>query len=179
MDTPILADVTDNWWILAVRGGLAVLFAITAFLWPGLTLAALVLIWGIFALVDGIGAIVAGVRARLWSLVAFGIIAALAGLYALISPAVTALALIIVIGAWAIARGIFEIVAAVRLREELTNEWLLVFSGVASVLLGMVMLFFPGAGALSLVWLIGIQALVVGILMLGLAFRLRRTVVAR
>jgi len=144
-----------------------------AFFWPLATLSALVLLWGAFALVDGIFAIVVGARSRWWSVLVFGAVGVLAGLVTLFLPGITALALLIVVGAWAIARGVFEIVAAIRLRRELTGEWILIVSGIASIGLGALMMLFPGAGALALVWLIGLQALVAGVLMVALAFRLR------
>ncbi len=169
----VLRAMTRHWWVLAVRGLAAVLFGIGAFLWPGLTLAVLVLLWGAYALVDGVAAVVAGARARWWSLLIVGLIGIVAGAFTFFRPGITAVALLIVIAAWAIARGIFEIVAAVRLRKELPNEWLLILSGLASVAFGVLAALFPGAGALSIVWLIGIYALAVGILLLVLGFRLR------
>jgi uncharacterized membrane protein HdeD (DUF308 family) len=172
-DLSILGAVTSNWWVLALRGAIAILFAVCAFLWPGLTLGVLVILWGAFALFDGVAAVMAGFQARWWALVIFGVLSIAAGAYALFQPGITALALLFVIAMWAIARGIFEIAAAIALRKELSNEWLLILSGVVSIAFGLFVAMFPGAGALSVVWLIGIQALAVGILFLGLAFRLR------
>ncbi len=170
----LLVSAGRNWWTLLIRGIVAVIFALMAFFWPLTTLSVLVLLWGAFAIVDGVFAIVAGARTRWWSVLLFGVLGVLAGLVALLLPGITALVLLIVIGAWAIARGIFEIVAAIRLRRELTGEWILVVSGIVSIALGSLMVLFPGAGALALVWLIGLQALVAGMLMLALAFRLRQ-----
>lgn len=170
---PILAGVARNWWILALRGLLAVLFAFCAFMWPGLTLGVLVLLWGAFAIVDGVVAIAAGASSRWWSQLLFGVLGVAAGVIALFMPGVTAFALLMVIAAWAIVRGVFEIVAAIRLRKELTGEWLLILAGAASVVFGVLMVMYPAAGALAVVWLIGLQALVAGILLFALAFRLR------
>lgn len=172
-DLPILRVVASNWWTLALRGVAAVLFAVCAFLWPGLTLGVLVILWGVFALVDGIMALVAGMQAHWWSIVVFGLLGTVAGVYTLFRPAITALALLFVIAIWAIARGVLEIAAAIALRKELSNEWLMILSGLVSIVFGVMVAAFPGAGALSIVWLIGVQALVVGILLLALAFRLR------
>lgn len=169
----MLIGIVGNWWMLALRGLFAVLFAVCAFIWPGLTLGVLVLLWGAFALVDGVLAIVVGARTRWWSLVVVGLVGVAAGVFTLFQPGITALALLMVIAVWAILRGTFEIAAAIRLRRELTNEWMLILSGAASLLFGVLVLLFPGAGALSVVWLIGAYALVVGALLLGLAFRLR------
>ena len=169
----MLAEVAGSWWTFLLRGIAAVLFAIAAFVWPGLTLTVLVLFWGAFALVDGVVAIAAGARARWWSVLFLGVIGVLAGLVALFMPGITALALVLVIASWAVLRGILEIAAAMRLRRELTGEWLLVLGGAASVVLGILMFLFPGAGALAVVWLIGLQALIAGIVLIALAFRLR------
>ena len=172
--TSMLADAARNWWTLLFRGILAVAFALMAFFWPIATLWALVLLWGAFAFVDGVFAIVAGARVHWWSVLVFGLFGVLAGLIAWFMPGITALALLMVIAAWAIVRGVFEIVAAIQLRRELTGEWVLILSGAASIAFGVLMVLFPGAGALALVWLIGLQAFVAGILMFALAFRLRR-----
>jgi uncharacterized membrane protein HdeD (DUF308 family) len=171
---PLINVAAKNWWTFLLRGILAVLFGLMAFLWPGLTLGVLILVWGAFAFADGIFAIVSGVRSRWWTFVFFGALGVAAGLIAFVMPGITALALLMVIGAWAIVRGVFEIVAAVRLRKEITGEWALALAGAASVVLGGMMIGFPGAGALALVWLIGLQAFIAGVLMFALAFRLRR-----
>ena len=170
----LLAGAARNWWVLAIRGVVAVLFGICAFIWPGLTIAVLVLLWGAFALVDGIFAIVSGASSRWWSLVAFGVLGVIAGLVALFMPGITAFALLMVIAAWAIVRGVLDIVAAIQLRRELTGEWLLALGGVASIVFGILIVMFPLSGALAVVWLIGLQALIVGVVLIALAFRLRR-----
>jgi uncharacterized membrane protein HdeD (DUF308 family) len=170
---PLLQMVASSWWVLALRGALAVFFALGAFLWPGLTLLVLVVLWGAFALMDGLMAVVVGARMRWWSILIFGLVGVAAGVLTFLRPGITALALISLIGAWAIIRGVFEVAAAIRLRKEISNEWLLILSGLASFVFGVLVLLFPGAGALSLVWLIGIYALLIGILLFTLAFRLR------
>jgi uncharacterized membrane protein HdeD (DUF308 family) len=172
--TPLLVGASRHWWVLALRGVAAVLFAICAFIWPGLTLAVLVVLWGAFAFVDGIFAVVSGASTRWWSLLLLGILGIVAGLIALFMPGITAFVLLIVIASWAIVRGSLEIAAAIQLRKELTGEWLLILAGVASIVFGILILLFPASGALAVVWLIGLQALVIGILEIALAFRLRR-----
>jgi uncharacterized membrane protein HdeD (DUF308 family) len=173
VDTPFLTGVASNWWILALRGFVAVLFGLSAFVWPGLTLSVLVILWGAFALVEGVAAIVAGARTHWWPLVLIGVVGVLAASFALFQPAITAIALLLLIASWAIVRGVFEIVAAIRLRKELSHEWLLILGGLASIALGVLVMLFPGAGALSVAWLIGVYAFTTGILLLALAFRLR------
>jgi len=149
--------VTRNWWALALRGVVAVLFGIVALIWPGVTLAALVLLWGAYALVDGVSSIAyafgAGTTFR-WLLVFEGFAGIAASLVALIWPGLTALALLYVIAAWAIVTGSFEIVQAFELRKAVENEWLLGLSGLASVLFGALLVFSPGTGALAVLWLI-------------------------
>ena len=171
---PLLLAVSRSWWMLVLRGVLAILFAICAFIWPGLTLGVLVLLWGAFAVVDGVVAIASGISARWWTLAGFGVLGVAAGLIALFRPGITALVLLMVIAAWAIVRGVFEIIAAIRLRKELTGEWLLIVAGIASIALGILMVLFPGAGAVALVWIIGLQALIAGVLLTALGLRLRR-----
>lgn len=170
---PLLAVASENWWALLIRGIAAVLFAILAFVWPGLTVAALVLLWGAYAIVDGIFAVVWGARSRWWSLLMLGILGVVAGLVALFMPGMTALILLMFIAAWAVVRGILEIAAAIRLRREITGEWLLILAGLLSVAFGILLMLFPGAGAIAVVWLIALWALVSGILFISLAFRVR------
>ena len=173
---PVLAR---NWWALAIRGLAAILFGVLAFVWPGITLWALVLLFGSYMLVDGIFAIIAAVRAarreaRWWLLLIEGVLGVLAGLVAFFWPGLTALALLYFIAAWAIVTGILEIVGAIRLRQEIVGEWALGLSGALSLLFGVLLVVIPSpAGLLSLVWLIGAYALAFGVLLLVLAFRLR------
>jgi uncharacterized membrane protein HdeD (DUF308 family) len=167
-----------NWWVLALRGVLAILFGLAAIFWPGLTLVALVFLFGAYALIDGIGALLVAVGGgsrvgSRWLLVLEGVVGILAGIAAFIWPGITAFVLLILIAAQAVVTGIFELVAAIRLRREIEGEWLLGLSGVASIIFGVLMFAFPGAGALAVVWLIGAYALVFGVLMLVLAFRVR------
>jgi uncharacterized membrane protein HdeD (DUF308 family) len=171
--SPLLSGIAGAWWVVAIRGVVSVLFGLCAFIWPGLTLTMLVLLWGAFAFVDGIAAAFAGAHARWWTLLIVGLVGIAAGVVTVFWPGITTFALLIVIAWWAIARGIFEIAAALRLRNEIAREWLLVIDGIVTLAFGLFVLLFPTAGALSIVWLIGLQALVVGVLMLALSFRLR------
>jgi uncharacterized membrane protein HdeD (DUF308 family) len=166
--------ISRRWWVLALRGLIAVVFGVCALLWPAVTFAVLVLLWGAYSVVDGIIAVATGVWGRWWSLVFFGVIAIAVGLFALFRPGITGLALLLLIAAWAMVRGAFEIVAAVQLRKALSNEWLLILSGALSIVFGILIALFPGAGILAVVWLIGAYALIIGVLLLVLSFRLRR-----
>jgi len=170
--------LTRNWWILALRGLAAVLFGILAFFWPGITLLSLIYLFGAYALVNGILAFVVASRSpkgypRFGSLIFEGILSIAAGVIAFFVPGITALALLVLIAAWAIITGIFEIVAAVRLRKVIANEWLLVLAGLASIGFGVLLLIWPGAGALAMTLWIGAFAFVFGILLIALAFRMR------
>ena len=167
-----------NWWLLALRGLVAVLFGVLAFMWPGATLITLVWLFGAFALVNGVLSLVLAAKTpkgypKVGSLILGGLIGILAGLLAFVMPGITALGLLILIAAWAIATGVMELVAAVRLRKIINNEWLLVLAGIASVVFGILLLFQPAAGALVLIWWIGAWALLSGILLMILAFRMR------
>ncbi len=175
----MLTLLTMNWWALAIRGVFAVLFGVLAFVWPGLTLTVLVLLFGAYAIADGLFAIVAALSssdraARWWTLLLQGVLGVIAGLVTFLWPGITTLFLLYLIAFWAIFTGGFQIAAAIRLRKELTGEWLLALGGAASIAFGVLLLLFPGAGALAVVWWIGAYAIVFGVLLLTLALRLRR-----
>jgi len=174
----MIATLSRNWWVLAIRGVAAILFGIGAFVWPGITLAVLVLLFGAYALVDGIFAVIAGIsvrkeQERWWMMLLSGLAGIVIGIVTFLSPGITALVLLYFIAAWSIVTGAFEIAAAIRLRKEIEGEWLLALAGLASLIFGILLVVLPGPGALALIWLIGVYALLYGILMLALAFRLR------
>jgi uncharacterized membrane protein HdeD (DUF308 family) len=163
-----------HWWVLLLRGLIAILFGIMAFAWPGVTLAALVLLWGAYALVDGIFEVIAGVRGKWWGLVLLGILGIAAGVLTFMWPGITAIALLWVIAVWAIVIGIMQISAAIRLRKEVEGEWLWILTGILTVILGVLLIARPGAGALSVLWLIGWFAIAWGILLCILAFKVKK-----
>ncbi|HKP53953.1 MAG TPA: HdeD family acid-resistance protein [Chloroflexia bacterium] len=167
-----------NWWLFVLRGALAVLFAMLALFWPSLAIEALVLLFGAYALVDGVFAVAAGLerigkQKYWWALVIQGLLGIATGIITFLWPGITALVLLTFIGVWATITGVMEVVAAVQLRKEIEDEWLLGISGVVSVLFGLYVLIFPGLGALSLIWLIATYAFIIGILLIILGFRLR------
>jgi uncharacterized membrane protein HdeD (DUF308 family) len=147
---------------------------LTLFL-PGITLVTLVLLFGAYALVDGVFNVIAFFRvaSHQWALLIEGVVGIVAGVITFAMPAITAIALLYLIAFWAILTGIFEIVAGIRLRKAIANEWLLLMMGVLSLLFGFLILFAPGAGALAIMLWIGAYALVFGVFLLALAFRLR------
>ena len=173
----MLVVYTRSWWALVLRGLTAIGFGVLAFVWPQITLTALVA----YALVDGAFAIAAGFKShgdnkRWWVLLLEGILGVAAGLVAFLVPGITALALLILIAAWAMVTGAFEIAAAIQLRKHIKGEWLLALAGVASVLFALALLFNPAAGALALVWLIGAYSIVFGVLLIVLGVRLHSLV---
>jgi uncharacterized membrane protein HdeD (DUF308 family) len=170
--------LAKNWWLLLLRGIAAIIFGLLTFAWPGLTLLTLILFYAAFALVDGVLAIIAaitgGAPAPRWWLAIVGLLGIAAGLLTFLVPGLTALVLLYFIAGWAIATGLLEIVGAIKLRKEIDNEWLLILGGIISVLFGVSMMLEPGAGALALVWIIGAYSLIMGVIFVALAFRLRK-----
>jgi uncharacterized membrane protein HdeD (DUF308 family) len=174
----MLHALAKCWWVLLLRGIAAIAFGVLAFIWPGLTLVTLVLLYGAFALVDGVLALFAAFTGGAkpvptWWLVVVGLIGIAAGLVTFMWPGITAILLVLFIGAWAVVHGIFEIIGAIQLRKEIDNEWMLILGGALSVLFGAVVLIAPGAGALGLVWVIATYSIIFGILFVALALRLR------
>jgi uncharacterized membrane protein HdeD (DUF308 family) len=172
------ARLAYNWTAIALRGAVAIAFGILALLLPGLTLAALILLFAAYALVDGVSHVITGIRQGSggrpdWLMIAGGIVAIVAGIIAAILPGITALALLTLIGAWAIVTGVTEVAAAYRLRKEIRGEWLLALDGIVSILFGIYLWVFPGAGAMTIVWVIAFYAIFSGIVLLGLAWRMR------
>lgn len=174
----MLLSLARNWWILLLNGLCAILFGVLAFAWPGLVLDTLIILFGVYCVADGVTAVMASFtkdeRGQSWLMMLLGGLLSIAsGVVAFAWPGLTAFILLIMMGAWAILRGVFEIIAAVHLRKVLQNEWLLAIAGLISILFGIAILARPNLGALAVVWMIGSLAIAKGVLLAMLAFRLR------
>jgi uncharacterized membrane protein HdeD (DUF308 family) len=176
--TPVLHAVASTWWMWLIRGLAAILFGLLAFTWPGLTWITIAILFGAYALVDGVFAIIAAVRAaqhqqRWWPFLLEGIVGIVIAAITWYDIRITLAALYLTIAAWAFITGILEIVAAVQLRKHISNEIWLIIGGIASIAFGVLLLLFPIIGALTVIYIIAAYAIVFGIIMISFAFRLR------
>jgi uncharacterized membrane protein HdeD (DUF308 family) len=175
-----MAVLTQYWRMLLVRGIAALVFGILAIVWPDLTVVVLVLLFGAYALVDGVSVLIAvltksdGTAGRRGWLTVIGIVSVASGLVTFAWPGITALVLLYVIASWAIVKGVVEMVVAVRYRREMRREWLLALVGVLSVAFGLSLMVWPGDGALALTWVIGWFAIMTGVVVIGEGLRVRR-----
>jgi uncharacterized membrane protein HdeD (DUF308 family) len=170
--------MTQNWWAMALRGLLAVLFGIAAFMAPGIMLWMLVALFGGYALADGIFALISAFRRdvraeRWWALLFEGVTGIAIGVLTFVWPRLTAMGLLYMIAFWAIMTGVFEVITAVRLRHEIRGEWMMALIGILSIALGFLMVAFPLAGAISVVLMIGAFVFATGALMIALGFKMR------
>lgn len=177
----MLDTLTRYWWVVTVRGVSAVLFGLMALIWPSITVTVLVLLFGAYSFVDGVFTLASAAFGRpkpteanrIW-LVLSGVAAIFVGVVTFVWPSATALVLLWLIAGWAVVTGVLELMAAVRLRKEITGEWMLALSGLLSILFGVVLILWPEAGALTLIVFIGVFALVFGLALLALSVRLRK-----
>ena len=174
----LAAILSRNWWVLLLRGIVAIIFGVLTWMQPGISLAALVLLFGAYSMADGILGAWTAVAGRKehehwWVLLLEGLVGIGVGVLTLFAPGVTALALLFYIAIWAVTTGVLEIVAAIRLRKEIEGEWLLVLGGLASVAFGVLLMARPGAGALAVLWIIAAYAVVFGAILVVLAFKAR------
>jgi uncharacterized membrane protein HdeD (DUF308 family) len=175
----VLSLMARNWWLFAIRGVAAIIFGVLAWIWPGLALLTLVYLFGAFAIVDGVSALIALVRGEPhlrrhgWAVGIIGIVGIGAGIIAFIYPGITAIALLYVVAAWAIVMGIFQVLAAIRLRREVKGELWLAIAGIFTALFGVLLVVAPGTGLVSLVWIVGIWSVVYGAMTLAFSWRLR------
>jgi uncharacterized membrane protein HdeD (DUF308 family) len=176
----MLALIARDWWVFAIRGVAAILFGVLAFVWPETTLVVLTILFGAYVLVDGAALLIALARGdrlarrHAWAVGIMGVLGIVAGVATFIWPSVTAMSLLYIVAIWAIATGFFQLVSAIALRRELDDELWMAIGGVASMVFGGLLVAFPGEGLISLVWLVGLWAVVFGVSSLGLAHRLQR-----
>jgi uncharacterized membrane protein HdeD (DUF308 family) len=174
-----LRVIAENWWLMLLRGIAAVAFGLLAFVWPGTTLLTLVILFGAYAMVDGLLALGAAFgrgksSGSSWWLAIVGALGIVAGFATFLWPGLTAILLLVFIGAWTLLRGILEIAAAIQMRRETEDAWLLALDGVISVIFGLSVLAYPGAGALALIWIIAAYAVASGVVLIMLSFRARQ-----
>lgn len=170
-----------SWWVPALRGIFGILFGVLTLLWPGLTLLTLVALFAAFALLGGVTSVIGAIGHRRiddgwWLPLLLGLVSIGAAIVAVANPVLTTLVLVMVIAANALVAGVLDIVAAVRLRKDVKGEWLLAVSGIAEVVFGALVFLYPLAGAVALVWMVSVYAIVTGVLLLALAVRARALV---
>ncbi|WP_370678916.1 HdeD family acid-resistance protein [Comamonas sp. GB3 AK4-5] len=178
---PLSILLHRTWWVLLLRGLVAIAFGVLTFAQPGVSLVALMLTFGVFTFVDGILGMYAAIRGRglgghWWVLMLWGLVGVIVGVLTVVAPAVTALVMTIYIAAWALVTGVMQIIAALRLRKEIRGEWLLVLGGAMSVLFGGFVLAQPGAGMMAMLWVLALYAVLLGLVMVLLAFKVRKGV---
>jgi uncharacterized membrane protein HdeD (DUF308 family) len=170
-----VGNLASNWWLIALRGALAIVFGVLALMQPLAALGALVLVFGVWAFIDGVNALALALGGwRSWQLALAGLVGIAVGLFTFFRPGITALGLYAAVAAWSIARGILEIVVAIEMRKAIDGEGWLVMAGIASIVFGVLMILLPLAGIMALAWLIAVYALLFGGLQLALGFRLQR-----
>jgi uncharacterized membrane protein HdeD (DUF308 family) len=175
----MLTAACNRWWVLFLKGLCAIALGASAIAWPGITLLSLVLVFATFTIIDGAAAIALGFRGEedgsvWWTLVIMGLVAIFAGFVTFFYPQITITVLLAIIAASAIVRGVFEVIAAIRLRKELDDEWILALSGLMSILFGGLILYRPDAGLVAIVLLIGAYMIAIGVFAIALSLRLRR-----
>ena len=167
------------WWVFLVRGLLGIVFGVLAFVMPVITLATLVIVWGAYAFTDGIVALWAAITGNTdndnrWLVGLQGVIGVAAGVLTFVMPVVTGLGLLMLIAAWSLAVGVLQLVAAVKLRKEITSELWLGLSGLVSILFAFFVIARPGEGALAVIWIIGSYSIIFGVILVAFAFRVRK-----
>jgi uncharacterized membrane protein HdeD (DUF308 family) len=175
----MMAILQQNWWTLALRGFIAILFAVGAFVWPLATALAFVILLAAFAFVEGIFAFIGAFSWGLTGsqrllLIVLGLLGLAVGVAAVMYPGITATVIVALVAWWAIVSGVIQFVVAIEVRKVVENDWLLIVGALLSILFGVLLLWRPAAGVITLSWLFGFYALFYGIVMLGLGLRVRK-----
>ncbi|HTO62374.1 MAG TPA: HdeD family acid-resistance protein [Bradyrhizobium sp.] len=179
MDQQLASIFSRNWWVLLLRGLVTIAFGVLILFQPGVSLVTLVLLFGAFSMADGVLGVWGAIAGRKknedwWALLLWGLVGIGVGILTFAAPGVTTIALLFYIAIWAIATGVLQIVAAIRLRKEIQGEWLLILAGLASVVFGVLLMAQPGSGALALLWLIAGYAVAFGVILVILALKAHR-----
>src|SRR5947208_4226589 len=174
----LIETLKRHWWVPVIRGIAAIVFGVIAFVYPGLTIAVLVLLFGAWVLVDGVFRIVGAIGHRAsdsdWGFnLIIGILGIIIGFLTFHAPGITALALVIYIAAWALMIGATEIAVAIKLRREIKGEWFLILMSLASIVFAILLLWNPVLGAATLIWIIALYAVIFGVLAIIFGLRLR------
>ncbi len=167
----MLTELSKSWWLFLLRGLAAIVFGILVFIWPTQGWSALVILFGVFALLDGIVTLVTGVEFHKyfdgwWAVVLEGVVGIVIGGLTLVWTGTAGQVLYYLVAAWMALTGIGELVTAIRFRSYIPGEWSMVFTGILSIVSAVLMFVFPGAGLVALVWVIGIFAIFYGIMQL-------------
>jgi uncharacterized membrane protein HdeD (DUF308 family) len=174
----MIEALTNRWWVFLIRGIAAIIFGILAFVWPGMTIFALTIVFGAYAFVDGIFALAAALGgyggSRWWALLLEGLAGLIVAFIVWTEPQLSTYGLVYAIAIWAIITGAMEIVAGLQLRDVIANEWLYILAGILSIVFGVLVIRNPDAGFTGVAWLIGVYAIFFGILQLGLSYRLNQ-----
>lgn len=179
LEKGFLKAIADEWWLILIRGIVGVLFGFTLFFMPGASILVLVILFAALLLVDGVAGVFMGFKARAsydgwWVLLVGGLCGVVAGVLAFIYPSITALILTVLVGLWSLSIGIVQIYAGIKLRKEIENEWLIILSGVLSLLVGLFLVANPIAGAVMLVWVAAFMALFYGIFLILASFKFKK-----
>ena len=175
----MIRTFTNRWWVFLLRGLAAIAFGLLAVIWPDITLQALLILFGLFVLIDGGLSLAAGIvsighNQRWWAMLLSGLLGIVMGVLTFIWPNITAIVLLYFIAAWAVVIGIMDIIIAIQIRHEIKGEWMMILDGVFSIIFGVLLFIFPAPSALAVAWLIGLFAIAVGIIFIILALRLRK-----
>lgn len=179
LEKQLLMILSRNWWVLLLRGLAAIAFGALTWAMPGVSLATLILLFGAYALIDGVFSVWAAMAGRkehdhFWLLLLGGLVSMGIGIMTFLVPEITTLALLFYIAIWAISTGVLGIVVAIRLRKEIEGEWMLILSGLISVVFGVLLMARPLVGALSVLWLIAAYAIIFGTLLSIMALKARK-----
>ncbi|WP_239352044.1 HdeD family acid-resistance protein [Snodgrassella communis] len=176
---PLIDLLSENWWMVLIRGGAALIFGLLTWFYPFVSILIMVMFFGVYALIDGVLGVVIAINGRRthqdwWLMLIWGMVSILAGIMTFFVPGITWLVLITFIAIWSLVSGILQIIAAIRLRKSIHGEGWMIVAGMLSVLVGIILFVNPVQGGIALTWVIGIYAALFGVMNIALAFRLRR-----